>query len=132
MDFADLRRRAEWLVEHKAKPALLANGHYDPVVFVFGDHGFLNAVNLSVEGDRPIREEVLEAVEFSQGTGFVFVRDVSHTQSGEALLVALEHPQGRVLWCTPFTRGDGIALQPTQVFEGEGAGGHWVEALWRS
>ena len=132
MDFADLRRRAEWLVEHKAKPTLQDQGHYDPVVFVFGDHGFLNAVNLSLEGDRPIREEVLEAVEFSGGTAFVFVRDARHPERGEALLVALEHPQGRVLWYTPFARGDRIALQPTQVFEGEGAGGPWAEALWRS
>ncbi len=132
MDFADLRRRTEWLVEHKAKAGLLADGHHDPVVFVFGDRGFLNAVNLSGEGDRPMRDEVDEAVEFSGGTAFVFVRAVAHPRHGDALLVRLEHPRGRVLWCTPFTRGDGVTLRPTQVFEGEGAGGHWEAALWRS
>lgn len=131
MDYADLRRRAEWLVEHKAKPALIENGHYDPVVFVFGEHGFLNAVNLSLEGDRPMREEVREAVEFSGGMAYVFVREVRHPRHGEALLVALEHPQGRVLWCTPFTRGEGITLQATEVQEGGAIGGDWGEALWR-
>ena len=132
MTFEDIRRRAEWLVEHKAKPTLLEKGHYDPVVFVFGGHGFLNAVNLSAEGDRPMREEVREAVQLCDGTAFVFVREVSHPQLGEALLVALEHPQGRVLWCTPFRRGDDIALQKTEVLEGEGVRGPWAEALWRS
>ncbi len=132
IDLADLRRRAEWLLENKAKPGLLADGHHDPVVFVFGDHGFLNAVNLSVGGDRPMREEVQEAVEFSQGTAYVFVRDARHPQRGEALLVALEHPQGPVLWCTPFARGERITLQATEVLEGEGVGGPWAEALWQA
>jgi hypothetical protein len=129
--FEDIRRRAEWLVEKKAKPALLANGHYDPVVFVFGGHGFLNAVNLSVGGDRPMREEVLEAVDFSGGTAFVFARDVSHPQRGAALLVRLEHPEGRILWCTPFTRGEPLVLHETEVLEGERVAGPWEEALWR-
>ena len=132
IDFADLRRRAEWLVEKKAKPDLLANGHYDPVVFVFGDRGFLNAVNLSVGGDRPMREEVREAVELSGGTAFVFVRDVAHPQRGEALLVRLEHPEGRILWCTPFTRGESLTLHETEVLEAEGIAGDWEEALWRA
>ncbi len=131
MDYADLRRRTEWLLEHKAKPGLLADGHHDPVVFVFGDRGFLNAVNLSLEGDRPVREEVDEAVEFSGGTAFVFIREVAHPRHGEALLVRLEHPLARALWCTPFLRRDGIVLRPTQIFEGEGAGRDWEAALWR-
>jgi hypothetical protein len=130
--FDDIRRRAEWLVEQKAKPALLANGHHDPVVFVFGEHGFLNAVNLSVGGDRPMREEVLEAVEFSGGAAFVFARDVSHPQRGEALLVRLDHPEGRILWCTPFTRAGRVTLDTTEVFEGEAVAGPWEEALWRA
>jgi hypothetical protein len=131
IDFADLRRRAEWLVEKKAKPALLANGHYGPVVFVFGAHGFLNAVNLSVGGDRPMREEVLEAVDFSGGTAFVLARNVSHPQRGEALLVRLEHPEGRILWCTPFARGESLTLHETEVLEGEGIAGPWEDALWK-
>ena len=132
IDLADLRRRAEWLVEKKAKPALLADGHYDPVVFVFGEHGFLNAVNLGVGGDRPMREEVREAVGFSGGTAFVFARDVAHPQRGEALLVRLEHPEGRILWCTPFTRGESLTLDDTEVLEGEAVAGPWEEALWKT
>ena len=132
IDFADLRRRAEWLAEQKAKPALQANGHHDPVVFVFGEHGFLNAVNLSVGGDRSMREEVLEAVDFSGGTAFVFARDVSHPQRGEALLVRLEHPEGRILWCTPFTRGESLTLDDIEVLDGEAVAGPWEEALWKT
>lgn len=105
---------------------------HDSVVFVFGGHGFLNALNLSLEGDRPMPEQVLEAVDFSGGTAFVFARDVSHPQRGEALVVRLEHPEGRLLWYTPFTRGELLVLHETLVLEGEGIAGPWEEALWKS
>src|SRR5574341_1363058 len=87
-EFADLRRRAGWLLEQKAKPALVADGYYDPLVFVFRGQRFLNGVGLMAEGERPLRDEVREAVELCQGTCCVFARTGAHPTRGEALLVA--------------------------------------------
>ena len=130
-EFADLRKRAEWILEHKAKPALAADGYYDPLVFVFGGQRFLNGVSLPAETDRTPRDDVREAVEISEGTAYVFARVARHPERGEALLVALVHPEGKVLLCTPFTRQGGIRFGETQVLEGEGLAGPWGDALWR-
>lgn len=130
-EFADLRKRAEWILENKAKPVLVAEGHYDPLVFVFRGQRFLNGVNLPAESDRPLGDEVREAVEVSEGTSCVFARVAAHPRGGEALLVALVHPEGQVLLCAPFTRGDSITFQQTEVLEGEALAGPWEEALWR-
>ncbi len=130
-EFADLRKRAEWILEHKAKPALAADGHYDPLVFVFRGQRFLNGVNLPARSHRPLRDEVREAVEISEGTACVLARVASHPQRGEALLVALVHPEGEVVLCAPFSRAGAITFGSTQVLEGEALAGPWGEALWQ-
>ena len=130
-EFTDLRKRAEWILEHKAKPALAADGHYDPLVYVFGGQRFLNGVILPAESGRSLREDVREAVEISEGTSCIFARAASLPQGGEALLVALLHPEGEVVLCAPFTRADAITFGPTVVLEGEALAGPWGEALWQ-
>jgi hypothetical protein len=130
-EFADLRKRAEWVLERKAKPALAADGHYDPLVLVFRGQRFLNGVNLPAQSERPLRDEVREAVEISEGTSCILARVASHPQQGEALLVALVHPEGEVVLCAPFARAGGITFGATELLEGEALAGPWGEALWR-
>lgn len=130
-EFADLRRRAEWILENRVKPALLEDGHYDPLVFVFRGTRFLNAVNLPGDSGRPLPDEVREAIEISEGTSGILARVARHRGLGDALLVALVHPEGRVLLCAPFARSDSIAFGPTQVLEGDQFAGPWADALWR-
>ena len=129
-EFQDLRKRAEWVLESRAKPVLLEEGSHDPLVFVFRGGRFLNAVSLPVEEGRSVRADVREAIEVSEGEASIFVRTVRHPRRGEALLVALEHPAGRVLLCAPFTREEGITFQATEVWDGPEYGDRWEELLW--
>jgi hypothetical protein len=129
-EFADLRKRAGWILEQKAKPALVADGYYDPLLFVFRGQRFLNGVGLLAEGSGSLRDEVREAVALCEGTCGILARVARHPGHGEALLVALIHPEGEALLCAPFTRQGGIRFGETQVLEGEGLAGPWAEALW--
>ncbi len=130
-EFQDLRKRAEWVLEHRAKPILVEEGFHAPLVFVFRGPRFLNAVSLPTEDGRSVRADVWEAVELSEGEACIFVRVGRHPQCGEALLVALEHPEGRMLLCALFTRGEDITFGATQAWEGPEFGDGWEEALWQ-
>jgi hypothetical protein len=129
-EFAELRKRAAWILEHKAKPALAADGYYDPLVFVFQGQRFLNGVSLPMQSHRPLRDEVREAVEVSEGTSCILARVVSHPRRGEALLVALVHPEGEVALCAPFSREEAVTFGPTELLEGEALAGPWGQLLW--
>ena len=130
MAFQEIQRRAQWFLEHKAKPAVEAEGSFWPEVLVFRGQRFINAMALAADGERPLRAEVEEALAVADGDAFILVRTAAHPSHGDALLVYLEHPAGRRLWCTPFVADGGVAFRPTETAEGDGVNGPWAAALW--
>jgi hypothetical protein len=126
----EIRRRAQWYLEHKAKPVVRDEGAHWPEVLVFHGSRFVNAMLLAADGERPLAEEVAEAVAVAGGDAHVLVRTAEHPARGPVLLLALQHPAGRVLWVTPYAREDGVALGETEVLEGSALDATWDAVLW--
>jgi hypothetical protein len=138
MEYTECRKLGEQVVE-KAKASLAADGRVIPLLFavmpgdevkvlrIGGDPG-VQVVDLAkamVKQVHAAAAVVVNEATFNEMVNGVFYPEYQF----DALAVACVHPNGHVVWITPYAKEHGVTLGKTRLLEGENFSGPITEIL---